>query len=160
VVAKQQQWGDLEMASSEQTDKLTQSISSTLSEMGEKSKAVAGDALEKASASTSQFGAGLAETLREGAETQKNAGADAVTTLARSARNAADDLENKSPEVARLVRSSANVVERVSTDLRNQSLADLVDATSNFAVRHPVAFFGCGVLAGFVAARLLSPPQR
>jgi ElaB/YqjD/DUF883 family membrane-anchored ribosome-binding protein len=148
------------MASSNQTDKLAQSVSSTLSEMGDKSKAVTEDAIEKATAATSQFGAGLADTLRQGAETQKNAGADAVTALARSARNAADDLENRSPEAARLVRSSANAVERVSTDLRNQSLADLVDATSNFAVRHPVAFFGCGVLAGFVAARLLSPSQR
>jgi ElaB/YqjD/DUF883 family membrane-anchored ribosome-binding protein len=148
------------MATSDRTDKLAQNLSSTLSELGEKSKVVAGDALEKASAATSQFSTGVADTLRQGAETQKNAGADAVTTLARSARDAADDLEDKSPEVARLVRSSAKAVERVSTDLRNQSLADMIDATSSFASRHPMAFFGCGVLAGFVAARLLSPPQR
>jgi ABC-type transporter Mla subunit MlaD len=143
------------------------SAAKALSDLKEKSKAIAGDAAERlvdgaltAKSATSRFGADLADTLVQGAETQKNAGVDAVATLARSARDAAEKLQDGSPEVARLVRSSADAVERVSTDLRNQSLSDLIDATNNFALRHPVAFFGCGVLAGFVAARLFSPSQR
>jgi vacuolar-type H+-ATPase subunit H len=143
------------------------SATEALSDLKEKSKAVVSDAVGKAAdgamsarTATSQLAADLADTLREGAETQKNVGAAAVATLARLAREAARDLQGDSPEVARLVRTSADAVERVSMRVRSQSLSDLVDATGQFAVRHPVAFFGCGVLAGFVAARLLSSPQR
>jgi ABC-type transporter Mla subunit MlaD len=149
------------------TSSSSTSVAKALADIKEKSKAFAGDALDKATdaasdakAATSQFGAHIADTFVQGAETQKNAGADAVTTLARSARDAADGMQESSPEVARLVRSSADAVERVSTDLRNQSLSDLAEATSNFAARYPIAFFGCGVLAGFIAARLFSQPQR
>jgi hypothetical protein len=143
------------------------SAAGTLSDLKEKSEGLASSAIQKvadsassAKAAASQFGSDIASTLREGAETQKNAGADAVTALARSARSAADDLEDSSPEVARLVRTSADAVERVSTNVRDQSLSDLIDATGNFAVRHPVAFFGCGILAGFMVARFLAPPQQ
>jgi hypothetical protein len=143
------------------------SAAEALSDLKEKSKAVVSDAVGRAAdgaisatTATSQLAADLAHTLRQGAETQKNVGASAVATLARLAREAAKDLQGDSPEVARLVHSSADAVERVSMRVQNQSLSDLIDATGQFAVRHPLAFFGCGVLAGFVAARLLSPPHR
>jgi hypothetical protein len=96
----------------------------------------------------------------DGAETQKNAGANAVASLARSVRDSADNLEERSPEIARLVRTSADAVERASANLRDQDLRELANAAADFATRRPVAFFGCGILAGVVLARLFSSSER
>jgi hypothetical protein len=138
-----------------------------LSDLEEKTKALGAEAVEKtadqaakAKSAASRLAGDVVETLREGAETQKNAGADAVATMARSARGAAQDLESGSPEVARLVRVSADAIERASVQLRNQSLSEIAGATGHFAARHPVAFFGCGLAAGFIVARLLSAQER
>ncbi len=113
-----------------------------------------------AQASASAFAFNFADTLREGAEAQINAGAEAITSLAQAVRDAADNLDAKSPEVARLVRSSADAVERVSANLRDQSLSELVETASAFGRQRPVAFVGFGVLAGFVLARLFSSSER
>jgi ElaB/YqjD/DUF883 family membrane-anchored ribosome-binding protein len=138
-----------------------------LSDLEEKSKALGADAAQKtaehaskAKSAAYRLAGDVADTLREGAETQKNAGADAVATLARSAREAAHDLQEGSPEVARLVRVSADAIERASMQLRNQTLPEIAGATGQFAARHPVAFLGCGIAAGFIVARLLSAQER
>lgn len=137
------------------------------SDLEEKSKALASKAVEKtadqassAKAAAVRLAGDVADNLREGAEMQKNAGADAVATLARSAREAARDLQTGSPEVARLVRVSADAIERASMQLRNKSVSDLAGATGQFASRHPMAFLGCGIAAGFIAARLMSSRER
>jgi hypothetical protein len=159
------------MASQNQSENTVASAASAaaeaLSDLEAKSKNVAAKAIEKTADQASnaktaayRLAGDVADSLREGAETQKNAGADAVATLARSARDAARDLQDSSPEVARLVRVSADSIERASLQLRNQSLSELAGATGHFATRHPLAFFGCGIAAGFIVARLLSPPER
>lgn len=129
---------------------------STASNLADK----AGDMASDAGASISKMTSGIAGSLRDGVEAQKNAGADAVASLARSARDAASGIEDTSPQVARLVRTSADAVEKATQDLRTQSLGELVDSVGQFAVRQPVAFFGCGVLAGLVLSRLLMTPNR
>ena len=118
---------------------------------------------EKASdagASVSRMTSGLADSLREGVETQKNAGADAVASLARSARDAARGMDDTSPQVANLVRASADAVESASNSFRQQSLGDILDSAGEFAAKQPVAFFGCGVLAGLIISRLFAPSNR
>ncbi len=115
---------------------------------------------DNANPSASAFASNVVDTLIDSAETQKNAGADAVASLARSVRDSADNLEERSPEIARLVRTSADAVERASANLRDQDLWEAVAAVSDFAARRPVAFLGCGVLAGVVMARLFSSSQR
>jgi ElaB/YqjD/DUF883 family membrane-anchored ribosome-binding protein len=138
-----------------------------LSDLEGKSRALGAKAIERtadqashAKAAVSQLAGDVADTLREGAEIQKNAGAEAVATLARSARDAAKDLQAGSPEVARLVRVSADAIERASMQLRKQSLSEIAGATGHFAARHPVAFFGCGLAAGFIVARLMTAQER
>ena len=64
-------------------------------------------------------------------------------------------MEKQAPQVARMVRSAADSVERVSTDVRDQSVNDLVKSLSDFAQRQPKVFFGCGVVAGLLLSRLL-----
>ena len=88
-------------------------------------------------------------------ETGKSASADAISSVARSARDAADGFEKQSPQVARMVRSVAGGAERMSADLRNNTINDLVKSVTDFAQRQPKVFFGCGILAGLVLSRLL-----
>lgn len=120
----------------------------------------ASDTISDAADSVSRMAAGFTETLRDGVETQKNAGADAVSGLAQSAREAARGLDSTSPQAARLVRSSADAVESVSKNLRDHSVGELMESVGDFAGRQPAAFFGCGVLAGLIFARLISNTNR
>ena len=115
----------------------------------------ASDFASGAASSASRLTEDVVSNLREGAEAQKNAGADAVTGLARSAREAAGRIEETSPQIAGLVRQSADTVERVSSSIRSQSLGELMESTSAFAAKQPAAFFGIGILAGLVLSRLM-----
>jgi len=102
----------------------------------------------------------ITESLKAGAETQKNAGAEAIASFARSAREAAKDLDEASPQIARLMRSAADSVERVGDDLRGKSLSDLAASLDRFAAERPMIFLGCGVLAGIAIGRLLPTGQK
>ena len=86
---------------------------------------------------------------------QKNAGAEQLSTFSRAAHSAAGDLEEQSPQVAKLVRDAASTVESFAGDLRSSSLGDVVASVTSFARKQPVAFFGASVLAGFVLARFV-----
>ena len=88
-------------------------------------------------------------------EQQKSMGADKLAGLSRAAQNAAGDLDQQNPHVARLVRDAASSVDRFAGDLRTSSLSDVVASVSSFARKQPVAFFAGSVLAGFVLARFL-----
>jgi ElaB/YqjD/DUF883 family membrane-anchored ribosome-binding protein len=128
----------------------------SVSELGSQASDLASDT----KSTVSKIASGVADNLRDGVENQKNAGADVVASLARSARDAADSMESTSPQVANLVRSSANAVEKASKDFREQSLGDIMDSAGEFAAKQPVAFFGCGILAGLLISRLLTSSNR
>jgi hypothetical protein len=96
-----------------------------------------------------------AHSFKDAVEAHKTSGADAIASVARSARDAVEGLEKQSPQVARMVRTAADNVERVSSDLRDQSIDDLMRSVTSFAQRQPKLFFGCGVVAGLVLSRLL-----
>ena len=118
----------------------------------------AAGAAAHAASSASAMAGDVADHLKDGAEAQKNAGADAISGMARSARDAAGKLDETSPQLAGLVRQSADAVERVSTNIRGQSLGELMESASQFAARQPAAFFGVGILAGLVLSRMLRDP--
>jgi ElaB/YqjD/DUF883 family membrane-anchored ribosome-binding protein len=82
-------------------------------------------------------------------------GARTITKVARSARRAADELENDAPQVASLVRGVADRVEEYSRSLENQSVTDIYHAANNFTRRQPAVVFGVAALAGFFALRTL-----
>lgn len=99
--------------------------------------------------------------LSEIVDHQKGAGADQLSGLAQAASKAAGELDEKSPQVARLVRDAASSVDRFAGDLRNRDVRDVLSSVTSFARQQPVAFFAGSVLAGFVLARFLkseAPP--
>lgn len=108
----------------------------------------------------SDLAANAAETFKSAVHEQKSAGADAVGDLARAAKGAADNFQDRAPELANMVRNVADRVEGVSNDIRDRSLNDLITSVTEFASARPMAFLGCGVLAGVVLSRLLSGPKR
>ena len=93
--------------------------------------------------------------VREVAEEQKAAGADTIGGVARAVGSAADELEGSAPGVARYVRDAASSIDRVSRDLRDRPIGDIVGSLNDFARRQPVAFFAGAVLAGFALSRFL-----
>jgi hypothetical protein len=122
---------------------------------------------ESAKSSVSEYASGGAQAIRDGAqavsnivEEQKQAGAAAVGDVARSARQAAEGLEERSPRLASAVRGAADGVENFSNMVRDNSAGDLMASIGEFAGRKPLAFFGCGVLAGLVLSRLLNSSER
>ena len=96
-----------------------------------------------------------ANSFKDSVDTHRKAGVEAIASVARSAREAADGFEDQSPHVARFVRSAAAMIERVSNDAGSQNLADLTQSILNFARRQPRLFVCCGIVVGFLAFRLL-----
>jgi ElaB/YqjD/DUF883 family membrane-anchored ribosome-binding protein len=88
-------------------------------------------------------------------------GADVVGQLASSVHTAAEDLDQNSPQLASLVRGVADRLDGYATDLRDQSVDDLVRAASNYTRRQPAVVFGLAAVVGFFALRTFkSIPAR
>jgi hypothetical protein len=101
-----------------------------------------------------------AETFKCAIEDQKTAGAGAIGDVARAAKDAADNFQDRAPELANAVRTVASRVEGISNDIRDRSLNELMSSVTEFAGQKPIAFFSCGILAGLVISRLLSTSRR
>ena len=77
-----------------------------------------------------------------------------VEQLATSAKVAADSLEQNIPQLANLVRDAGNRMEEISRNMREQSVAELVQKTSAFARERPALTFGVASGLGFLMFRL------
>jgi ElaB/YqjD/DUF883 family membrane-anchored ribosome-binding protein len=125
----------------EYTDKATSSAGATM----ERGKEMAGE---------------MFTSLKEGAESQKVAAADAVANLSHRAGEAADSLEETSPQLANALRKTASVVETAATDVRDKDFDELAHAVAEFGRRRPFAMLAMGVVGGVVLGRLLSSSDR
>ena len=113
-----------------------------------------------AKASAADFTNNAAETFRTAVEDRKTAGAGAIGDVARAAKGAADNFQDRAPELANAVRTVADRVEGISNNVRDSSVNDLMASVTQFASQRPIAFFGAGILAGLVVSRLLSTSNR
>jgi hypothetical protein len=124
----------------------------------------AGDAASKmagsAKASVAEYASSAADSFKSAVEDQKTSGAGAIGDVARAAKNAADNFQDRAPELANTVRNVADRVEGISNDIRDRSVNELMSSVTDFAAQKPMAFFGCGILAGLVISRLLSTSNR
>ena len=103
----------------------------------------------------SQFADDVGNELSRTGETQKARGVDALHKVARAIDDAAKDLQDQSPIVARTVREAARQVDGLSETLSSRNVNDLVDQTLRLARRQPILFVGGSVAVGFVLARFL-----
>ena len=146
--AAAQDFGD---AAAAKADEVQDRAKGVVDELKDRAAQHAGDARDVVSNIASEARNKIADMVDQ----QKNAGADQLSILSRAAQNAAGDLDEKSPQVARLVRDAASTVDSLAGDLRSSSLNDVVASVSSFARKQPVAFFAASVLAGFVLARFV-----
>jgi hypothetical protein len=93
--------------------------------------------------------------IQDALDQQVVRGARTITTVAKSARLAADELETAAPQIAGLVRGVAERVEEYSRTLETQSAADIYESASDFTRRQPAVVFGLAALAGFFALRTI-----
>jgi hypothetical protein len=98
---------------------------------------------------------GAGEKLLGAVDEQKKAGAQQVRGIAQVVRTAADGLEGEIPQAAQYVRRAAEQIENISDALERREVGELVGQVQDFARRHPTAFLGATVIAGFALIRFL-----
>jgi hypothetical protein len=86
---------------------------------------------------------------------QVSASADLAGHVAEAVKCAADNLDDKAPQMADFVRDAADRVETFSHDLRGQSVEQLMGKASDFTRKQPALVFGLASLAGFFLFRVL-----
>ena len=119
--------------------------------MGEKLSHVAEQAREQGSSLAGQ----ATERVRGLVGQQIASSADLVGEIARAAHDLAGQLENSTPQIARMMHSAAGSAESFSNDMRDKSLDELMELTSDFARKQPALFIGAAMTAGFVLARFV-----
>jgi ElaB/YqjD/DUF883 family membrane-anchored ribosome-binding protein len=113
----------------------------------------AGQASGFASKAASSF-ASEAQSRASGImQQQMSAGADYVRMVSETAHKAASGLEDKAPELARMVHHVADRANRFADDLRQRDIDDVLDMTWAYARRNPRVFIGGAIAAGFLLAR-------
>ena len=146
--SKAQDVGD---SAKEQVDDLQKSASGVVDDLRGRATDHVGEARGVVSNMANEAKTKISEIVDQ----QKTAGADRLASLSRAAQNAAGDLDEQNPQVAKLVRDAASSVDKFAGDLRSSSLSDVVESVAGFARKQPVAFFAASVLAGFVLARFV-----
>jgi hypothetical protein len=80
--------------------------------------------------------------------------AEQVGSAARALHNAAGDLEDSSPQIARLAHNAAHQVER-ATDYLRQEPRQILRDLENFARREPLLFLGGALITGVLLGRFI-----
>jgi hypothetical protein len=87
---------------------------------------------------------------------QKDLAAGQLSGIASAITRVADELDTSDQRVvARYARDLANGLDKMSGNVRNREVDDLLGAAQDFGRNQPVAFLGMAALAGFVASRFV-----
>jgi hypothetical protein len=116
---------------------------------------IAKSALNKAQEAGSEAASTITGQVKSLLDDKVSDGADIVGHIASSAYSAAEDLDQNSPQLAGLVRGVADRLDTYASDLRDQSIDQLVRAASDYTRRQPAVVFGLAALAGFFALRTI-----
>lgn len=115
----------------------------------------AGRAADDAKGAASSIAEAARARLNDMLGQQKAAGADRIAGVAKAAHSAAGELDETNPQMARLVRTAAENVDKIADDVRSRDVGQVFSSLADFGRKQPVAFFGGAVLAGFVLSRFL-----
>lgn len=87
---------------------------------------------------------------------QKERATDGLGNLAHAVRQSAQPLRDSHQDtIAQYVDKAADEIERLSSQLREKDLSELVDDAQRFARRQPAVFIGSAFAVGLFAARFL-----
>lgn len=118
-------------------------------------KSAVRDTYDAVTAEAAELASNVGDELTNAAERQKQRGADVMVGFAKAITTAADEMAQESPIVAQQFRGAAQSVGRLSDDLRDRSVRELIDIASGYARQQPAAFFVAAVAAGFALTRFL-----
>ncbi len=133
----------------------SESMASKTDDVVSTASAMAGAAAGKAREVASETAATVSEQVTQLLDRQVGTGAVMVGRVARSAKRAADELDQEAPQLANLVRTFAGQIDGYAENLRDQSVTELMRSASDFTRRQPALVFGAAALAGFIALRMV-----
>jgi hypothetical protein len=110
-------------------------------------------------------GGGLMDRVRQGANSQlssqKNKATDGIGTVAQAVRQTTQHLRDQQHDtIARYVDEAANQLERVSNQLRDKDVGELMQDAQRFARRRPAVFIGSAFAIGLLGARFLKSSRE
>jgi hypothetical protein len=97
----------------------------------------------------------IGRKAEEVADRSKQAGADAVAGIARTAQSVADTVAEQSPALAEYVRGAGQKVERFASDLRNKNVGELLNSAAEFGRSQPLALLAGAAIVGFALSRVV-----
>ncbi len=103
---------------------------------------------------------GLMDRVRERAtaqlSTQKDRATDGLGSVAQAVRQSTQHLrDNKQDAIAGYVDKAADQIDRLSAQLRNRDVGELVGEVQRYARRQPALFVGTAFAIGVIGARFL-----
>jgi hypothetical protein len=85
------------------------------------------------------IGQAMGHKAEDLADRSKQAGAEAVAGVARTAEALADSVASDSPAIAEYVRGAGQKIDRLATDLREKKVGDLLSSAAEVGRSQPVA---------------------
>ena len=104
---------------------------------------------------SANIGQAMDQKAEDLADRSKQAGADAVASVARTAEALADSVASDSPAIAEYVRGAGQKIDRLATDLREKKIGDLLGSAIEFGRSHPAALLAGAALVGFALSRVI-----
>jgi hypothetical protein len=100
-------------------------------------------------------GEAVGKKVEEVADRSRQAGADAVSGLGRTAGAIADSVAGDSPAIADYVRGAGQKIDRLADDLREKKVGELLTSAAEFGRSQPVVLLAGAALVGFALSRLI-----
>jgi ElaB/YqjD/DUF883 family membrane-anchored ribosome-binding protein len=115
---------------------------------------VAQQAVGEAKKSASSLAAEATQRAKGALQERIGSGADLIGHMAASTKVAADSLDPNAPQIAGFVREAGERMDEFSRGVRERSIDELIETSSDFARRQPAVLFGAAAACGFLLFRL------
>ena len=100
-------------------------------------------------------GEAVGKKVEEVADRSRQAGAEAVSGLGRTAGAIADSVAGDSPAIANYVRGAGQQIDRLADDLREKKVGELLTSAAEFGRSQPVVLLAGAAVVGFALSRLI-----
>ncbi len=113
------------------------------------------DTTQQAAGVARAVGEAVGKKVEEVADRSRQAGAEAVSGLGRTAGAIADSVAGESPAIADYVRGAGQKIDRLADDLREKKVGELLTSAAEFGRSQPVVLLAGAALVGFALSRLI-----
>jgi len=132
-----------------------ETLRSTAADAMAKVSDVAQQAMGEAKKSASSLASAATERAKDAVQERISGGAELLGHLASSVRAAARELEPNAPQLAGFACEAAGRIDDFSHDIREKSVEELFETTSEYARRQPAVLFAAAAACGFLLFRLV-----